>query len=100
MKRFINKNSVSVTSRVWKSPTGTRIPWRGDTTPFTTFVAQVQAYCRQNNLPEPSADELENLMCEQSPSRDCTSDPNYHVPEQVRVTQDQRSGGCSACGKR
>lgn len=100
MKRFKNKNSVSVTNRVWVSPTGTRIAWRSATTPFSTFVGQVQAYARQNNLDVPSEEQLEDLMCSQSPSRDCTDDPNYHLPERQVYTQEVRSGGCSACGKR
>lgn len=98
MKKFKNQNNVSVTSRVWVSPTGTRIAWRAATTPFNTFVAQVADYCQKNNLEVPTADQLEDLMCQQSPSRDCTDDPNYHIPEQRRISHEVVSGGCKACG--
>lgn len=99
MRKFKNLNSVSVTSRVWRSPTGHRIHWRGDSTLFENFVAQVQAYARSNNQPVPSSEELEDLMCQQSPTRDCTGDPNYHMPEVQHVTQEVRSGGCRSCGR-
>lgn len=103
MKKFKNRSSVSVTARVWVSPTGHRIAWRAATTPFDSFVGQVQAYARQNGIAEPSIEQLEDLMCSQSPSRDCTDDPNYHLPDVARHTWTQEvvsGGGCSACGKK
>jgi len=100
MARFRNRNSVTYMPRVWVAPNGTRISWRSDTTLFSTFVSTVQAHARQNGLPEPTLEEIEAKMCEQSSRGDCTDDAAFHQPPTQRRVASGRSGGCKSCGSR
>lgn len=97
MLRFKNRLNVSIAPHVWVSPDGSRrIPWRSDTMLFPAFHGIVVAYCEANNLKPPTSEELEDLMCRQSPSRDCTGEAVGHQ----RPVANTRSPGCSSCNKR
>jgi hypothetical protein len=99
MLRFKNRAHVSVTPKFWQSPTGKRIEWRADTVMFNQFVALVWSYCDQNGIERPTEEALEDLMCQQSPARDCTGDANYHQPVSQKRVASGRSGECKTCGR-
>lgn len=99
MAYFKNRNQVTYLPRVWVASNGTRISWRSDTTLFSAFVSTVQAHARQNNLTEPTLEEIEARMCEQSARGDCTDDSQFHQPPTQRRAANGtgRSGGCKSC---
>lgn len=95
--RFKNRTHVSVTPRIWTTPTGSRIHWRSDIVMFHQFLAQVWDYYDRNGLKRPTEEEIENHLCKQSPEHDCTGKPAD--PSQRFVDLSNRKG-CSTCGKR
>lgn len=101
MLRFKNPLSVSVAPHVWTSPDGKRrIQWRSDTTLFGNFYSQVKAYCEANDIVVPSYAEVEDLMCQQSPRRDCTGDATFHQDPSRRAVANTPTKGCKSCGGR
>lgn len=96
MMKFLQPGSVSATPKSWRSTVNGkdyRIPWDPRNS-FQQFVATVQAFTQANNLPVPSADELEDMMCRQLPRGHC-SGGDIHRPPPIRAVQP-----CSSCGRR
>lgn len=95
--RLIDYNRAPSTPKSWSVPAegkNIRVSWDSSRTPWNTFYSQVKRVHSDNNLPEPTMEEVENHICQQLPSGWCAGSQTYRAPAP------KTSGGCKACGRR
>ncbi len=99
MMRFKDPNHVESKPVSWRLNLDGKyyhIPWQKWES-WPVFYAKVVTFTTGNNLPVPTEDEVQNIICVQftHPLTWCTSDQTFHRPASV-----PRRPGCKSCGRR
>lgn len=99
MLKIKNKNSVPATPKSWSAPSGHRIRWDSVRETWEEFVKHVMDYADKNQVPRPSLEELEDLICRQMSGWACIGAKEY-AANQSPPKAGPTYVGCSSCGKR